>query len=302
MSFTPGIFRHMKQDYQDRICKFPQDEQRLYVEGIRNLKTSWQGGGMPSVSMLEFWRNLIGKPIAMRYGSTELGGLVTGHDGLSKIKYSIGTPLPGIDLKLSNGDSGAILVKSSKMMTHYIGDENGTKKAFDSEGYLESGDTGHMQDGELIYDGRASNEYIFFDGYRIPILALEHALDDLPYISEGYIVAVPDHEANELCGALVRVQNTSNDEKVTLARIRSDLSENHATYTLPVVLRILSDDEQVPFTISQKPLRKQAAKKFFLVEDYWSIESPTPGVEYWNNKIENRQHTGRTWDWAGLQR
>lgn len=42
----------------------------------------------------------------------------------------------------------------------YIGDEDATKKAFDSEGYLESGDIGHMQDGELIYDGRASNECI----------------------------------------------------------------------------------------------------------------------------------------------
>lgn len=89
MSFTPGIFRRMKQDYQGRICKFPEDEQRLYVEGIRNLKTPWQSGGMPSVSMLDFWRNLIGRPVGMQYGSTELGGTVTGHDGLSKIKVRL---------------------------------------------------------------------------------------------------------------------------------------------------------------------------------------------------------------------
>ncbi|KHN97323.1 AMP-dependent synthetase/ligase [Metarhizium album ARSEF 1941] len=303
MAFTPGLLRAMKQDYQDRICKLPAAEHRLYLQGIRNLKTLWQGGGMPSVSMLDFWRDLVGKPVAMRYGSTELGGTVTGHDGSSKIKYSVGTPFPGIEIKLSNGDSGAILVRSPHMMTHYIGDEHGPKDNLDSEGYLESGDTGHLQDGELIYDGRASNEYIFFNGYRIPILPLEHALCDLGYISEGYVVAVPDHESNEICGALVRLRKTGSDEKVDLARIRSDLSEDHAAFTLPVVLRILDDGEEVPVTVSQKPMRKQAARKFFLTDDYWSPENPTPGVEYVDPKPTNQEaKTRRIWDWAGLQR
>ncbi|TWU75935.1 hypothetical protein ED733_006343 [Metarhizium rileyi] len=301
MAFTPGMFRRMKQDYHDRICNLPQDEQRQYIEGIRNLKTAWQAGGMPSESMLEFWRTMIGKPIVMKYGSTELGGLVTEHDGLSTIKYSVGKPYEHVDLKLSDGDSGTIFVRCPQMMTHYIGSEDATRKAFDSEGYLDSGDLGHFQNGELVYDGRASNEYIFFDGYRIPILSLEHALEDLPYVSEGHIVAVPDHESNELCGVLARVQNTDDGEKVNLARIRADLSKDHPTYKLPVLLRILRDDEDVPATVSSKTMKRQAAKKFFLKDDYWSVESPTPGVEYWSEP-EDEEHTGKTWDWAGLQR
>lgn len=134
------------------------------------------------------------------------------------------------------------------------------------------------------------------------MIALEHALEAIPYLSEGYVVAVPDHEANQLCGALVRVQKDNEaSEKITLTKIRSDLSDQHPTYMLPVLLRVLQDGEEVPLTVSQKPIRNEIVKKYFLVGDYWSVEKPTPGVECGDNEPEGREHIGAAWDWAGLQ-
>lgn len=144
-----------------------------------------------------------------------------------------------------------------------------------------------------------TNLVIFFDGYRIPVVALEHTLETMPYLTEGYIVAVPDHESNQLCGALVRApKDSKNNEEITLAKIRRDLSKHHPTYMLPVLLRLLKDGEEVPLTVSQKPVRKEMVKQYFLSDDYWSVEAPTPGVECWDRGIKERDHTGTAWDWA----
>lgn len=89
MLFTPGILRRMKQDYERRIITLPQEEQSRYVSGVRNLKHILSVGGMPSVSMIEFWKDVIGKPIPIAYGATEMGGTVIGHNGESKIKVSM---------------------------------------------------------------------------------------------------------------------------------------------------------------------------------------------------------------------
>lgn len=144
---------------------------------------------------------------------------------------------------------------------------------------------------------------VFFHGYRIASLEVENALIDLPYVAEAYVVGVPDHEAKELCAALIRVRkNTVSEDELSLAQIRTELSETLPTYKLPMLLRILKAGEEVPMTISQKPIRKEIVKQYFGVTDYWSAENPTPGVESWGNAPEQIAAKTRPWDWCGLQR
>lgn len=144
---------------------------------------------------------------------------------------------------------------------------------------------------------------VFFHGYRIASLRVENTLTDLPYIADAYIIGVPDHEAKELCGAVIRLsKDASPPAEVTLSRIRSDLSETLPTYMLPMLLRIMDDEEEVPRTVSQKPIKKKILEQFFGVTDYWSFDSPTPRVESWGNAPEQVEAKTRPWDWCGLQR
>lgn len=144
---------------------------------------------------------------------------------------------------------------------------------------------------------------MFFHGYRIASLRVENTLTDLPYISDAYIVGVPDHEAKELCGAVIRIQKGSvSPSQVSLAQIRSDLSETLPTYMLPMLLRIMDEEEEIPRTVSQKPIKKKILEQFFGVTTYWSTEDPTPRVESWGNAPEQIAAKTRPWDWCGLQR
>lgn len=53
---------------------------------------------------------------------------------------SVGEVCPGVDLKLSEGDQGEILVKSPHLFSKYIFDEEATRQSFDQQGYYRTGD------------------------------------------------------------------------------------------------------------------------------------------------------------------
>jgi malonyl-CoA/methylmalonyl-CoA synthetase len=128
---------------------------------------------------------------------------------------------------------------------------------------------------------------------------VEQSLGSLPYVSEACVLAIPDHEARELCAAVIRT--TRNSEKINLARVRSDLKESLPTYMLPAILRILKDDEEIPRTVSGKAIKKTICKEFFATTDWWPHNNPPLDVEYCGNMpLVDGEMT--PWDWSGTQR
>ena len=65
---------------------------------------------------------------------------------------TVGPPLPGTELKIS-GD-GEILIRGRGIMRGYHGLPEQTREALDAEGWLHTGDLGHIEDGFLSVTGR----------------------------------------------------------------------------------------------------------------------------------------------------
>lgn len=126
---------------------------------------------------------------------------------------------------------------------------------------------------------------------------------DLPYISEAHVLPVLDHESGGLVAALIRLQKQKPDQghgDITLRQIREDLAaRNMVSYKLPVLLRVLQDDEQVPLTASGKALKKESLRKYFNISGHLPDGYVTDGVEYWGNKLDTAAPT-RLFDWGGL--
>ncbi|OBT53698.1 hypothetical protein VE04_06328 [Pseudogymnoascus sp. 24MN13] len=298
--FTPALLRHMKDILIDQSGNLSDDKKNRcssYFKGLSAIRCS---AGVVEFSTKEFWTDLTGLPFENFYSVTELGGGVT--RGISAIKGSIGTPLPGITIKLSEGNHGEIYVKSPKMLTHYIDDKKTTQAAFDEDGYFKTGDLGELKDGEYIFAGRANADYVLFGVFRISALVVESSLMDLPYISEACVVAVPDNDAKQLCGAVIRLERgTMPIGQITLARIRSDLQSSLAPFMLPALLRILEDKEELPRTVSGKPIKRQILMDFFGAVDGGLAENIPPRVERYN-KLMTVEAQAKPWDWCGLQR
>ncbi|POR37072.1 Acyl-CoA synthetase family member 3, mitochondrial [Tolypocladium paradoxum] len=303
-SFTPALLRQLKEVYTDKFSSLPTEEQQEYLDGFNALDQINCSGAMISPATRTFWTSMTGRPFQNIYASTECGGavLATNINEPTDLEHSVGTPAPGVEVKLSEGDHGEILVKSPWMLTHYIGDEEASKAAFDEEGYLKTGDLAHIVDGEYVFDGRATADYVFFHGYRIQSIRVEDALTNLPYVSDACVVGVPDHEAKELCGALIRPRHDVPKDEISLARVRADLSESLPAYMRPYLLRVMDAGEEVPYTVSLKPIKREILKRFFGITDYWSVEDPTPGVESWGNQPAQLEAETKPWDWCGLQR
>ena len=96
-----------------------------------------------SPDLIWFFHSL-GIKISEGYGQSEDNGPTTWHpEGRVKIG-SVGTPLPGLEVKIA--EDGEILVKGPNVMKGYYKDEKATAEAIDSDGWLHSGDVGEFDE------------------------------------------------------------------------------------------------------------------------------------------------------------
>ena len=83
------------------------------------------------------------------YGLTESLATVTcDHVGQPYTVGSVGRPLEGIDIKIS--DEGEVMLKGPTIMPGYFRRDTANAEAFDKDGYFHTGDAGYMKDGKYI--------------------------------------------------------------------------------------------------------------------------------------------------------
>lgn len=113
------------------------------------------------------WLSGRGATISSLYAQTENGPLVTlmepGCMNHEIRKNTQGRPLPGVELaikdlasgeRLPDGRQGEICYKSPYLFSGYYKQEDETRKLFDEEGFLHSGDFGFIDGGYLTFLGR----------------------------------------------------------------------------------------------------------------------------------------------------
>ncbi|KAJ5919116.1 acetyl-CoA synthetase-like protein [Penicillium verhagenii] len=274
-SLTPVRLKAMKDFYHSTISHLPSEEHDKYISGASKLQSVFSSGSVLNPSTVQFWKNLTNMPISSVFGMTELGcGKFGTSPGSPFVEQCIGEPIPGLLVKLSDGDTGQLLVKYPGMFTHYIGDEEATKAAFDEEGYFKTGDVVRRDGKQYIFLGRGSSD--------LSVLEMEQRLLNLPYVTEAHVLPIMDYEARELVAALIRLE--PGHDGINLEKIRADLSPTTESYKLPRVLRILQEGEITPVTGSEKSGKAQIREKYFKVAGYRPSDYAVPGVEFYGNE------------------
>ena len=93
--------------------------------------------------MIEFWHGL-GLPLCEVYGMSETTGVATVNAPGAVRIGSVGRPLPGVDVALS--DAGEVLMRGPVLMRGYRNRPDATAEALDADGWLHSGDIGVFDD------------------------------------------------------------------------------------------------------------------------------------------------------------
>jgi fatty-acyl-CoA synthase len=135
-----------------------------------------------------------------------------GHPGRATEIVSVGRPLPGFRLAVRDaagrdlpaGRVGRLWVHGPSLMAGYLGDAEGTARALQG-GWLDTGDLGFVEDGELFLTGRAK-DVIILRGRNHSPAEIEQAVDGVPGVRPGCTVAVswlPEGAAGEVLALLV---------------------------------------------------------------------------------------------------
>ncbi|KAJ5900253.1 Nonribosomal peptide synthetases (NRPS) [Penicillium subrubescens] len=119
----------------------------------------------------------------------------------------LGAPVRGAVIKLSEGDTGELLVKTPGMFTHYLDDEEATRAAFDENGFFKTGDIFRRVGSQYYFEGRKSHDWVQFTAFKISTMELEYRLLALPYVSEACVLSILDYEAGELPAAVIRIKD-----------------------------------------------------------------------------------------------
>jgi acyl-CoA synthetase (AMP-forming)/AMP-acid ligase II len=201
----------------------------------------------------------LGCEVVQGYGMTELSPVShTTPTGMFK-PGTIGVLIPSTESRIVDpetgkdlgiGEDGEIWVRGPQVMPGYLNNEQATKNTIDEDGWLHTGDIGHVdEDGHFTIVDRLK-ELIKFKGFQVPPAELEALLVTHPAVADAAVIGVPDDEAGELPKAFVTLKaglEASEDE------IKQFVAEKVATYKQ---IRLLEFVSEIPKSASGKILRR----------------------------------------------
>jgi malonyl-CoA/methylmalonyl-CoA synthetase len=143
-----------------------------------------------------------GQQVLERYGMTEtLMNVSNPYDG-ERRAGSVGFPLPGVELRLSNGDEGEIQLRGPNVFAGYWERPEATAESF-TDGWFRTGDLGSLDsEGYLHILGR-SKELIISGGFNVYPREVEEVLLAHPGVAEVAVVGTPSDEWGEVVTAFV---------------------------------------------------------------------------------------------------
>jgi len=145
--------------------------------------------------------------VVQGYGMTELspvshltppGRFKPGSVGVTapNTEMRIVHPASGEDLDVD--EDGELWIRGPQVMKGYLNDPVATAQTLDQDGWLHTGDIGHIDAGGDVYVVDRLKELIKYKGFQVPPAELEALLLTHPAVSDAAVVGVADPEAGEI--------------------------------------------------------------------------------------------------------
>jgi acyl-CoA synthetase (AMP-forming)/AMP-acid ligase II len=203
-------------------------------------------------------------PVGQAYGMTELS------PGTHIVPLSAENPPPGTvgklvagtemrivslddpDKDLGVGEAGEIVVRGPQVMKGYLGRPDATAAMIDPDGWLHTGDVGHVDaDGWLFVVDRVK-ELIKYKGFQVAPAELEALLLTHPGIADAAVIGSYNEDNNEVPHAFVVRQPSAAD--LSEGEVMMYVAERVAPYKR---VRLVTFIDTVPRAVSGKILRRE---------------------------------------------
>jgi acyl-CoA synthetase (AMP-forming)/AMP-acid ligase II len=173
------------------------------------------------------------------YGQTELAGVISAlspqaHRDAARPDrlISVGTLLPGAEVRVVNpatgrevtaGQPGEFWFRSAQRMMGYLNKPEDTADVITEEGWLRSGDIGHVGDGGFLFLSDRVKDMIITGGENVYSPEVEQVVAEHPAVAEVAVIGVPDDRWGEAVKAVVALrpgQQATGPEIIAFARER----------------------------------------------------------------------------------
>ncbi|MFI6874810.1 FadD3 family acyl-CoA ligase [Streptomyces sp. NPDC050400] len=184
---------------------------------LSSLRLAVTGAAVVPVALVRRMRAELFPEVLTAYGLTEACGTVTvcsADDDAETVARTAGRPIDGTELLVADGDrrplpagqDGRILVRGYHVMLGYLDDPQADAAAVDADGWLDTGDIGHLDPrGNLVITGRSKDMFVV-GGFNVYPAEIEQVLAGHEAVAEAAVVGIPDVRLGEVGRAFVTVR------------------------------------------------------------------------------------------------
>ena len=188
-----------------------------------------------------------GHRILERYGMTEPNMNTSNpYDG-ERRAGTVGFALPGIDLKITDpetgatrpdGEAGIIEVRGPNVFRGYWRMPDKTAAELRLDGFFITGDIGRIDDDGYVHIVGRAKDLIISGGYNIYPKEIELLLDEQPGVLESAVIGVPHPDFGE---GVVAVLVPKPGEAIDVEGIRSGIADRLAKFKQPKAIEVMVD-------------------------------------------------------------
>ena len=235
------------------LCQAPTEyrmlAKRTELRPIGSLRRLISAGEPLNPEVIRQFRREMKLPIGDGYGQTETGpvtGMRPGEDDPDR-DGSMGRPLPGIEVRVNEGQLEVRPETVPTFFSHYLGEE-----PFEGEWWPTGDDVREDEGGYLWFEGR-DDDIIVSAGYRIGPFEVESALVSHPKVAEAAAVAAPDEERGSVVRAVVVLRDGEPSDGL-IEELQEHVRGETAPYKYP---RVVEFAEELPKTPNGKIKRNE---------------------------------------------
>jgi len=237
-------------------------EAETFAERDTSSLRSVGGGGAPMPPELvkrideNFQR---GRP-GLGYGMTETNayGPQNAGDAFINNPKSTGRPVPIMDVKVTDlegndlavGETGEIWFRSPSLIRGYCNRPEATAETI-VDGWLRSGDIGHVDDEGFVYVSDRAKDMILRGGENIYCAEVEATIYEHPAVYEAAVYGIPNERLGEELACHVMVKQ---GETLDAGDLQKFVGERLAKFKVPSVITIVN--ESLPRNASGKILKR----------------------------------------------
>ena len=226
-----------------------------------NLVGMISGGAALSPEIMKFV-NALGIYCGQGYGLSETSPVIAVTEPGNLIPGSVGQPLTDVEVKIA-GD-GEILTKGPNVMKGYFKNEEKTKETFSEDGWLQTGDVGHVDEkGNLYVTDRKKSMFKLSTGKYVAPQPIENSLVNSPYVEQAVVIGFQ----RKFCSALIVPSEENLKNRLTKS---GDWKEGERMSMNPKVRELIQKEiDEVNKNLS----KWEQVKKFSILDEPLSVEA-----------------------------